>query len=86
MGPANRHGHPSDSHRKGVSSERSLVQRLNNDALVESEMLEAACLAGFQLGPVHVLNARRATDLQLVQWKGERRRVSNSRHVAIDYQ
>ena len=40
-----RDGHPADANRDRIAAEGAKVQRLNGDAFIESEMLQAAGLA-----------------------------------------
>ena len=60
-------GHPPHSYRKRITAEWALVKRLHRNALVEPEVLEADRFAGVQSRPVDALDARAATDLELIQ-------------------
>ena len=60
-------GHSPDSHRKRITAERALVKWLHRHALVEPEVLEADRFAGVQSRPINALDARAATDLELIQ-------------------
>jgi hypothetical protein len=63
MRAANGDGHPSDSHRQGIATDRALMERLNDHALIEPEVLEAAGFTILQRSPVDPLDPRAAADL-----------------------
>ena len=58
MGAANGDGHPPDSHRKRIASERAEVQRLDGHALIEAEVAEAASLSASKLQSIAEMRAR----------------------------
>jgi hypothetical protein len=86
MRAANSDGHPSDPHRQGIATDGALVERLNDHAFIEPEVLEAAGFAIFQRSPVDPLDPRPAADLQLVQRQCKGRGRSDRGHIATDYQ
>jgi hypothetical protein len=67
MRAANGDGHPSDSHRQGITTDRALMERLHDHPFIEPEVLEAARFAVVQRSPIDPLDPRAAADLQLVQ-------------------
>jgi hypothetical protein len=65
--PPDRNRHSAHANRDRVAAERPQVQRLNSDALIEAEMLEAAGLSLIQPLPIDRRNARLGADRQAIE-------------------
>ena len=67
MPAADGNGHAANADRDGVAAERTEVQRLDGDPLIEAEVPQAAGLALVQAIPSDRRDARLGPDLQLVE-------------------
>ena len=67
---ANRDGHPSDSNRERIASERAKVKRLDRDALVKAKVAQAAGLSFAKRRPIDRSDVRPRSEREIVEGGG----------------